>query len=154
MAFIGERITTKEDKQYVASKGFTYIIGDPIISARSWAIDREKDMILVPTGGGGLEMPESYGLYLDGVIIDIEGNEKSEGERFDNDLKIHWFINKIRAPKTWFENGCGSDNLKQIITEAFIAYSYRRLKSSQVLEVTVEINAEPVQKYNSKGEEV
>lgn len=57
-------------------------------------------------------------------------------------------------PKVCLEGEDKIENLKQIIKEAFTVYSYRGLKPSQVLEVTVAINAEPVQKYNSKGEEV
>ena len=155
MAFVAERIKRDgEEKRYIASKGFTYITGRVMDDARTWTVDRERDIILVSRGGGGLEMPESYGLYMDGFLIDMEGHERREGSRFDNNLKIHWFINWISVPKAWFENGCGTEKLKEIIKEAFTAYAYIGLKPSQVLEVTVEINAEPVQKYNSKGEEV
>jgi len=155
MAFVGEKIRSEEDKNYVASKGFTnYISGKLITDPEFGAVDRERDMILVSRGGGGPEMPEAYGLYVDNHIIDIEGHRKKEGSRYDNDLKIHWFIDWISAPKAWFESGCGTEKLKQIITEAFTAYAYRGLEPSQVQEVTVEILAEPKQKYNAKDEEV
>lgn len=138
MAFIGEKITNESDKAYVASKGFTYITGEPIDSARSWAIDRERDMILVSRGGGGLEMPESYGLYLWGKIVDIEGYKETEGNRFDNNLKIHWHIKWFNKP---FESREEKEMLAEIIKEAFTAFAYRGLKSSQVLEVTIDIEA-------------
>lgn len=156
MAFIAEKIKRdSEERKYIASKGFTYYRSGRLVDdADAWAIDREKDIILVSRGGGGPEMPEAYGLYMDGFLIDIEGEDDKEGERFDNNLKIRWFINRICVPMAWFESGCGTEKLNQIIKEAFTAYSYRRLKPSQILEVTVEINAEPIQKYNSNGEEV
>ncbi|MBE5877235.1 MAG: hypothetical protein E7290_10165 [Lachnospiraceae bacterium] len=154
MAFIAERITNEEDRKYVAQIGFTYITGDPIDEPRSWVVDRERNMVLISRGGGGLEMPESYGMYIDNVLIDIEGHRKTEGSRYDNDLKVHWFIDWISVPKAWFESGCGTEKLKEIIVEAFTAYAYRGLEPSQVQEVTVEILAEPKQKYNAKDEEV
>lgn len=154
MAFVGEKIKSEEDKKYVASKGFCYITGEPVIGARSWAIDREQDMILVGIGGGGPEIPATYGLYFDNIICEIEGREKFSGSQYDNDLKIHWFIDWISVPKAWFESGCSTEKLKEIITEAFTAYAYRGLEPSQVQEVTVEILAEPKQKYNARGEEV
>ena len=115
---------------------------------------RYREIILVSRGGGGPEIPRSYGLYMDGFLIDMEGDNRREGSRFHNELKIHWSITWIGVPKAWFENGCGTEKLNQVIKEAFTAYANIGLKPSQVLEVTVEINAEPVQKYNSNGEEV
>ena len=155
MAFIAEKLKRdSEERKYIASKGFTYITGEPLLNARSWTVDRERDMILVSRGGGGPDIPASYGLYCDGFLIDMEGYKKSEGDYYDSGLKIHWFINWISVPKAWFENGCGTEKLNEIIKEAFTAYAYIGLNPARVLEVTVEINAEPVQKYNSKGEEV
>ena len=129
MSFIGEKITNESDKEYVASKGFTYITGESIDSARSWAVDRERDMILVSRGGGGVEMPESYGLYLWGKIVDIEGYKETEGNSFDNNLKIHWHIKWFSKP---FESREEKEMLKEIIKEAFIAFAYRGLKHFSV----------------------
>lgn len=155
MAFIAEKIKRdSEERKYIASKGFTYITGEPLFNARSWTVDRERDIILVSRGGGGLEMPRSYGLYMDGFLIDIEGDDENEGDYYGSGSKIHWFITWIGVPKGWFESGCGTEKLKQIIKEAFTAYAYINLNPARILEVTVEINAEPIQKYNSKGEEV
>ncbi|MBE5876065.1 MAG: hypothetical protein E7290_04170 [Lachnospiraceae bacterium] len=146
MAFVGEWIEREEDKKYIASKGFTYITGKEMTDAGLGVIDRERDIILVPRGGGGLDMPESYGLYLDGFLIDMEGHKRNEGTRFKNNLKVHWYITWIGVPKTWFEANCSVDKLKQVITEAFTAYAYIDLKASQVLEVTVDISVDPVEK--------
>ena len=155
MAFVVERIKRgSEERKYIASKGFTYITGEVIDDADYWSVDRKRDIILVSRGGGGPEIPNGYAIYIDGIIIDMEGKEKKEGSRYENDLKVHWYIDWIEAPKAWFKTGCGTEKLKQILMEAFTAYAYRGLKTSQVLEVTVEINAEPKPKYNSKGEEV
>ena len=54
---------------------------------------------MVSRGGGGPEIPEGYALYIGGDIINIEGYERNEGNRFENNLKINWIINKIEADK-------------------------------------------------------
>lgn len=57
----------KERKEYIKSKGFTYIDGEPILNPRWCAIDEERDI------------------------------------RFDNNLKVHWNINKMVVNKIQFE---------------------------------------------------
>lgn len=109
-----------------------------------------KKSILVSRGGGGLEMLESYALYLDGEIIEVEGEEKFKGSRFNNDLKIYWTINKLIVNKIQL-NKYSINELMQIVKEAFIAFSYCGLKKSQVLEVAVEINVELSDKREQNG---
>lgn len=150
MAFIWKKVTDKEDKEYIESKGFTYIDGKSISDARWCAIDKERDSILVSRGGGGLEMLESYALYLDGEIIEVEGEEKFKGSRFNNDLKIYWTINKLIVNEIQL-NKYSINELMQIVKEAFIAFSYCGLKKSQVLEVAVEINVELSDKREQNG---
>ncbi len=103
MAFISEWIRKEDDIKYVESKGFKDIFGRPLLRPLSWAIDREKEMILVSRGGGGPEIAEGYSLYIDGDIVDIEGYELKEGNRTENNIKIHWIINKIEANETLFQ---------------------------------------------------
>lgn len=147
MAFVGERVRSSEDKKYVEAKGFKYITGEVVDDVRYWAIDRDNDIILISRGGGGLDMPESYGIFLDGFLIDMEGHEETEGDYYEEGSKIHWYITWIGVPKTWFESGCGTDKLKRVITEAFTAYAYINLKPEKVLEVTVDISVDPVAKW-------
>lgn len=105
---------------------------------------------MVSRGGGGLEMLESYALYLDGEIIEVEGEEKFKGSRFNNDLKIYWTINKLIVNEIQL-NKYSINELMQIVKEAFIAFSYCGLKKSQVLEVAVEINVELSDKREQNG---
>ena len=109
-----------------------------------------KKSILVSRGGGGLEMLESYALYLDGEIIEVEGEEKFKGSRFNNDLKIYWTINKLIVNEIQL-NKYSINELMQIVKEAFIVFSYCGLKKSQVLEVAVEINVELSDKREQNG---
>lgn len=105
---------------------------------------------MVSRGGGGLEMLESYALYLDGEIIEVEGEKKFKGSRFNNDLKIYWTINKLIVNEIQL-NKYSINELMQIVKEAFIAFSYCGLKKSQVLEVAVEINVELSDKREQNG---
>ncbi len=115
MAFIGEWIKKEDDKKYVALKGFKDIFGRPLLSPLSWAIDREKDIILIPRGGGGPELPEGYALYIRGDIINIEGYEMNEGSRFENNLRIHWIINKIEMDEKIVHNSYDANDIIQYI---------------------------------------
>lgn len=141
MAFVCEKIIEERDINYLREKGFTSITGTPISGSRWCAIDRERDIILISRGGGGLEMPKGFALYINGEIIEIEGDEDWEGDKFDNNLKVHWHIDKICAGKAWFEKNYDIEELMNIIKEAFVIFGYRGCKTTQVLEVTVEINA-------------
>ena len=71
MAFESGWIESEEDQKYVLTKGFRSISGRLFSEIFIWAIDRERDIILISRGGGGLEMPKSYALYMDGEILII-----------------------------------------------------------------------------------
>ena len=148
MAFESGWIESEKDQKYVATKGFMDITGRPFPDPFEWAIDRERDIILISRGGGGLEMPEGYALYFNGEIINMEGYSKSEGSRFENTLKVHWFITKIEVSEMFVQKGYSEDEVKGLIKEAFVSFAYCDLKPEQIVEVTVEINAEFQQKEN------
>ena len=148
MAFISGWIRDDEDKKYVASKGFKDIFGRPLLPPLSWAIDREKDIILVSRGGGGPEIPEGYALYIGGDIINIEGYERNEGNRFENNLKINWIINKIEADKRIIQNSYDNNAIIQYIKKAFEAYGKIGLRNEQIIDVEVQINCD----INIRGE--
>lgn len=142
MAFESGWIESEEDQKYVLTKGFRGISGRLLSEIFIWAIDRERDIILISRGGGGLEMPKSYALYMDGEIINIEGDSEEKGSHFDNTLKVHWYINKIEVTEGFFQKGYDKNKVNQIIREAFTSYSYCDLEPEQIVEVTVEIKAE------------
>ncbi len=142
MAFVSEWIRTEDDKKHVESKGFKDIFGRPLSRPLSWAIDREKDIILVSRGGGGPEITEGYSLYIEGDIVDIEGYELKEGNRTENNIKIRWIINNIEANKTLFQIKYNKETIIQFIKEAFESYGRMGLKTEQILDVVVEINCD------------
>ena len=145
MAFESGWIESEEDQKYVAAKGFKDITGEPLPDPLTWAIDRERDIILISRGGGGLEMPKGFALYLDGEIINLEGDWESEGSQFE---KIYWQINKVEVSECFFRKGYSEDEVKSLIKEAFTSYSYCDYEPEQIEEVTVEIKAEFEQKEN------
>lgn len=150
MAFISERIR-EEDKEYFSSIGFTYLVDGEPLEPSWWAIDREKEIILVSRGGVPCETFMGYQLYLSGELIDIEAIEKTEGDWLDRDLKVSWLINKIEVPKELFEKGYDVESVKNIIRIAFEGYGTRGIERSKILEVKVEINVEPKKKNEHIG---
>lgn len=92
-----------------------------------------------------MEMPKGFALYLDGEIINLEGDWESEGDRFE---KIHWQIDKVEVSESFVQKGYSEDEVKSLIKEAFTSYSYCDYEPEQIEEVTVEIKAEFQQKEN------
>ena len=74
MAFICEKIS-KKDREYFDSLGFTCMRGKPS-RARWWAIDRERDIVMICRGGVPYEITKGYQLYFQKCIINIEAIEK------------------------------------------------------------------------------
>ena len=142
MAFVAGRVRNEEDKRYIYSVGFLDVLGDPLDTPRYWAIDRELGRMFVSCGGGGPELPEKYALYVDGMIIDIEGHENSDGNMYQGGVRIQWKIRWIGIPKSWLEKGGDIEQLKEIIREACIAYASRGLKPSQIQDIVVEFKEE------------
>lgn len=153
MSFVGERIVTEEDKKYVNAIAFRNMTGQ-VLEPRWWAIDREKNWILVARGGGSFEIPEGYALYMDGEILEIEGYARTQGSRFESNLVFRWSINRIVATKAWINKKYDKDMFFDVLKEAFIAYSHCGLKKSQILNITVDIQTTIQRKTNSRGEEI
>lgn len=142
MAFVSEEIK-EEDKEYFNSVGFTYLVDGEPLEPSWWAIDRERNIILVPRGGVPHEALTGFELYVEGELIDIEAIKRLQGDEFDNDLKVQWIINKIEVPDVLLKRGNNVDNIKNYIKEAFIGYGVIGVERSNILEVTVEFNTEP-----------
>ena len=137
MAFVCEKISA-EERRYFETIGFTNISNKPS-ETNWWAIDREKNIILICRGGIPGEIFWGYQLYLEGEFINMIVIKKTEGDRFSYDLRINWIIEEIRVPKKLVKEGC---DIKKIIEEAFISFGMRGLKASQLLSVNVQINKE------------
>lgn len=137
MAFVCEKIS-EEERRYFETIGFTNISNKPS-ETEWWAIDREKNIILICRGGIPGEIFWGYQLYLDGEFINMTVIKKTEGDRFSYDLRINWIIEEIRVPKKLVKKGY---DIKKIIEEAFISFGMRGLKPSQLLEVCIKINTE------------
>ena len=140
MAFVSEKIR-EEDRGYFDSIGFTNISKMPS-KARWWAIDREKKYILICRGGIPGEIFWGYQLYLNGDFVNMIVFRKTEGDRFDYDLKINWIIDKIEVPKSLVKKGYDEDKIKKTIEEAFYGLGGEEVVFPQLIAVTVQINAE------------
>lgn len=151
MGFVSEEIR-EQHREYFDSIGFTYLVDRKPLEPSWWAIDREREIILVSRGGVPCEIFMGYELYLSGELIEIEAVEKTEGDWLDRDLKVSWLINKIEIPKELFEKGYDVENVKNIIRVAFEGYGTRGIERSKILAVEVEINVEPKQKNEQNVE--
>ena len=138
MEFVSERIKEK-DKEYFNSIGFTYLVSGKPVEPLCWAIDREQNIILTPTGGVPHEILMGFGLYMEGEIINIEAVERVCGDEFDGDLTIRWVINKIEVPDKLLKKVGSTEKIINCIKEAFIGFGTIGLERSKILEVTVEI---------------
>lgn len=88
-------------------------------------------------------MPVGYGLYIGGDIIKMEVRETSEGDRYDGDLKMYYFIKKIEIPINLIRRGYEVDSIKRIIKEAFCTRGVPYVERKNILEVNVKIVVEP-----------
>lgn len=147
MAFVSEEIK-EEDKEYFNSMGFTYLVSGEPVRPLCWAIDRERSIILTPTGGVPHERIMGFGLYIEGEIINIEAIERVQGDEFDGDLKIQWEINKIEVPDELLKKEGSRERIKEYIKEAFTGFGTIGVERSKILKVTVEIATELENKRN------
>lgn len=141
MAFVSEEITKEEDIQYFNSLHLLDITKRPL-RPYWWAIDRERNYIIYPMGGGSFEIPQGMGLYLDGDIIEMWVKDKREGEYYNRNYKIFWKIYRIKVTGHLLEKGYDKESIIEIIKEAFEGLGASGVERSNIVEVTVDIQAE------------
>lgn len=140
MAFVSERIEREEDKAYFNELGFTDMFGEPL-KPYWWAIDREREIILVPRGGGSFDVPIGYGLYIKGIIVEMEVSKFTDEEDFDN-LKVNWHIKKTMVPSKLIQKGYDKKVIRTIIEQAFHGLGTTGVKRTRIAEVSVRILSE------------
>lgn len=141
MPYVSEKIVKKEDKEYFNSFHFLDVTKRPL-RPYWWAIDREKEYIIFPMGGGAFEIPEGMGLYMDNAVIEMWVKDKEEGNRQNVGLKVEWSIYRIKVPKILLEKGHKSEEIINEIKRAFYGLGTSGVKRENITEVTVEINAD------------
>lgn len=139
MAFVSEEIIKEEDVQYFNSLHLLDITKRPL-KPYWWAIDRERNYIIYPMGGGSFEIPQGMGLYLDGDIIEMWVKEKTN-ERYNyDDLRVFWEIYRIRGTKKMINEKYNEEEIIKIINEAFQGLGIDGVERSNIIEVVVTIN--------------
>ena len=141
MAFVSEEITKEEDKEYFNSLHLLDITKRPL-KPYWWAIDRERNYIIYPMGGGSFEIPRGMGLYLNGEVIEMWVKKRTEGEYYSNTYKVFWKVYRIKVPNQLLEQGYNEENILEIIEEAFKGLGVSGVKRSNIAEVTVDIQTE------------
>jgi hypothetical protein len=94
-------------------------------------------------GQGSKDIPLFFGLFIDNSVVEIETIKKTEGDRFEKNLVIHWFINKITIPFSLIINGYNKKIIKQLVVEAFYAMGTMGLERSKILDIIIERAADP-----------
>lgn len=139
MAFVSEEIIKEEDVQYFNSLHLLDITKRPL-KPYWWAIDRERNYIIYPMGGGSFEIPQGMGLYLDGDIIEMWVKEKTN-ERYNyDDLRVFWEIYRIRGTKKMINEKYNEEEIIKIINEAFQGLGIDGVERSNIIEVVVTVN--------------
>ncbi len=141
MAFISEEIISEEDQEYFCSIATTDMTGDSL-EPDWWTIDRDRDIILYGRGGGSFEVPVGYALYIGGCNVKIEVTEATEGSRHKNNLKVWYYIKKIKIPKTLIRQNYQASDIVALIEEAFEAMGVPYVDRSKIIELHVETVAE------------
>lgn len=141
MAYVSEKIIKEEDKEYFNSFQFKDITKRPL-RPYWWAIDREKEYILFPMGGGAFEIPEGMGLYMDNALIEMWVKDKEEGNRQEFGLKVQWIVYRIKVPKILLEKGYEREEILNEIKRAFYGLGISGVKRENISEVTVNIKAD------------
>lgn len=141
MAFVSEEIKSEEDAKYFCSIAVTSMTGDKL-EPDWWTIDRDRDIVLYGRGGGSFEIPVGYALYIGGQNVKIEVTEATEGSRHKNNLKVRYFIKRIKIPEILIRQEYQVSEIVDIIKEAFEAMGVPYVNRSQILELHVEIVTE------------
>lgn len=138
MAFVSEEITREKDIQYFNSLHLLDVTKRPL-KPYWWAIDRERNYIIYPMGGGSFEIPQGMGLYLDGDIIEMWVKEKTNDRYNYDDLRVFWEIYKIRIPQKMVIEKYNEEEIVKIINEAFQGLGTSGIERSNIIEVVVTI---------------
>ena len=94
---------------------------------------------MFPRGGGSFDIPVSFGLCIEGELINIEVIKVTEGNLYDSNLKIHWIIKKIIIPEKLFGLGYIDEEIEKIIKDAFIGLGTTGVNYTETSDVTVEM---------------
>lgn len=131
MAF--EKVYREEEDEspeyeYLHSIGYKNTRGTPITNLfREFVKDREKNYYMILTGCTNPNQTEGrtryfYVLCLDGKPISLEVIRDATGTIHECNYEVVWKIIRIKYPKEW--NPEEYKNLREIITEAFMAETY------------------------------
>lgn len=149
MGFVSEEILREEDKKLFLSMGLKDIFGKPA-EPYWWAIDRDRNIVLYPRGGGAFEVPVGYGLSIEGKQIEMEVEKKTKGDIFDHNLEIHWVIQRIVVPDELMLKGYTYETVVNLVEDAFAALGTTGIEREKLVDVTVKIEGKPMLKSEAR----
>jgi hypothetical protein len=118
MPFVNETISEADKARYESFHFTSPFSKYHLVSAWKWAIDRERNVFLVPMGGGGTEQSETpaiFSLVFDEQVSRIEAYYKYSGKEREG-LDIYWRLTRIVIPRELQPKG---NLVLELIKEAF-----------------------------------
>ena len=153
MDFISEKIENAEDIKYFNSLGFQDGTGKEVTPSW-WVIDRTSGVFLFSCGRSTFGLPQKYGLCVDKELVELKALSKTEGDRLESTLIVHWMISKIDIPVSLINRGYVEEDIVYMIEQAFTALGLLGMERKDIANVFVEITASPkIVKEESKKEE-
>ena len=81
-----------------------------------------------------------YALCLGSNVFYFDVEENYKGKVRENNFEEHWNIERVKVPDNWSFDSVSVDGFKQIVTEAFMAETYRVYSPSKVKLITVDFS--------------
>jgi len=100
MTFVTEKIGTDEQRAEFAGLGLISRITRRPAQLSEWVVDRERGLYFVNFGGGAGGAP--YFLALadkDGLVLDAQAYEKSDGPYRPKGVEVEWTVESIAIPQ-------------------------------------------------------
>lgn len=118
MTFTNEQISVA-DKARIDFSLVRHPINHDPVTPNKWTIDRERDIALIPLGGGNAEMPYIFAMYWQGELLYHYLYAEKTGSFNDRNLQVSWRIDQVDVP----DNVSREDMLKTL-KDALLAYGY------------------------------
>lgn len=102
MAFLKEQIPKELKNSFDPEVFYDRRKGTPI-EAYEWAIDRERNIFVIRTEGGGPQGADKYILSLQGQIIKFQGDSFTDYSDKENGWDVYWGLFNIEIPPAFEE---------------------------------------------------
>lgn len=119
MSFVVEEIKTAEQIAEFQSFGLKSPFNGQPMQPWRWVVDRQRGWYFF-SFGGGTEKPWIMALFnRDGLVVNIEGQERSKGLMLPKSIEVWWTLECIGIPQ---QHADRADELVRLVHEALRAW--------------------------------